>query len=89
MFVGMKVEFPIYVNVENIGAIHIAEGCDGKRTKHIDIKYHFIRSHIEDGVIKIVFVSTKENKDDPFTKNVNAEDMKRYRDEYLTCIQGH
>ena len=31
------------------------------KTKHIEVKYHFIREKIAQGVIKIGKVSTKEN----------------------------
>ena len=31
---------------------HMAEGSDGKRTKHIDIRYHFVRKYVEDGIMK-------------------------------------
>ena len=30
------------------------------RTKHIDVKYHFIREHVMDGMVKIIFVPSEE-----------------------------
>ena len=43
------------------------------RTKHVDVLYHFVRKFIEDGFVKIVFVRSKENAADIFTKNVSGE----------------
>ena len=38
------------------------------RTKHIDIRYHFIREAVEQGTIAVDYVSTSENVADGFTK---------------------
>jgi hypothetical protein len=38
-----------------------------------DTWYHFIREHVEDGFIKIIFVRTNNNDQDIFTKNVKTE----------------
>jgi hypothetical protein len=43
------------------------------RSKHIDTPYHFVHEFVEDGMIKIVFVKTQDNKADMFTKNVSGE----------------
>jgi hypothetical protein len=74
MSIGMKVEMPIQVLVDNIGAIFMSENVSAtSRTKHIDTRYHFVREYSEEGVIKIVFVRSEDNKSDPFTKNVSSE----------------
>ena len=31
-----------------------------KRTKHIDIKFHFIRQHIEEGRVNVIYIPTKD-----------------------------
>lgn len=40
------------------------------RTKHIDIKFHYIQEQIEKGMIEIVKVHTTENVADMLTKPV-------------------
>jgi len=42
-----------------------------KRTKHIDIIYHFIREAIRDEKAKLVFVRTTEQLADGLTKGLN------------------
>jgi len=65
---------PIVVHVDNVGAIFMAENVSTSgSTKHVDIHYHYVREFIEDGFIRIVFVCTKLNKADMFTKNVVGE----------------
>jgi len=45
----IEVELPIRVNVDNIGAIFLAENQNSSdRTKHVDIRYLFIRQYIKD-----------------------------------------
>ena len=44
-----------------------------QRTKHVDVRYHFVREYIEDGMIKIIFVKSKDNDADIFTKNLDGE----------------
>jgi ferric iron reductase protein FhuF len=44
-----------------------------QRTKHIDIRTHFVREFVEDGIIKVVFVKSEDNDADIFTKNTTEE----------------
>ena len=43
------------------------------RTKHVDIRYRYMNEMVMDGFLKIVFVKTKENVADIFTKNVTSD----------------
>ena len=46
-------------------------------SKHLDIKVHFIRSYVENGTVKIIFVKLSENVDDGFTKSGSYEEYCR------------
>ena len=40
---GVQVQLPIRVHVDNIGAIFLAENQNSSdRTKHVDMRYHFV-----------------------------------------------
>ncbi|GJX02941.1 hypothetical protein Tco_0188857 [Tanacetum coccineum] len=43
------------------------------RSKHIDIRFHFIKEHVENGVIELYFVNTKNQLADIFTKALGQE----------------
>ncbi|GJR87867.1 retrovirus-related pol polyprotein from transposon TNT 1-94 [Tanacetum coccineum] len=42
--------------------------CMCARSKHIDIRFHFIKEHVENGVIKLYFVNMEYQLADIFTK---------------------
>ncbi|GKF54265.1 hypothetical protein Tco_0161175 [Tanacetum coccineum] len=42
-------------------------------SKHIDIRFHFIKEHIENGVIELYFVNTEYQLADIFTKALGRE----------------
>ncbi|GJU86418.1 hypothetical protein Tco_1293964 [Tanacetum coccineum] len=43
------------------------------KTKHIDIRYHFIKEHVERGTVEIYFVGTEYQLADLFTKALPKE----------------
>ena len=56
-FLGLKIVLLIKVMCDNVGAIFMAHNSKNSgRTKHINIKYHFIREYIIDGTVQIQFV---------------------------------
>ena len=44
-----------------------------KRTRHIDIKYHFIRDYVDDETIKIIWCPTSEMLADMMTKTLTGQ----------------
>jgi hypothetical protein len=43
-------------------------GIKGERTKHVDVKYHFVTETVEGGKVKLQWVPTTEQQADIFTK---------------------
>ncbi|GKB97005.1 retrovirus-related pol polyprotein from transposon TNT 1-94 [Tanacetum coccineum] len=43
------------------------------RSKHIDIRFHFIKEHVENGVIELYFVKIEYQQSDIFTKALVSE----------------
>ena len=71
------VDLPGYIGEDNKGAIFLAYNKQvSERTKHIDIKFHFIREFVEnhDGVQQgeIFKIDTKDNTADIGTKNIEV-----------------
>ena len=73
-FMEVSISYPIEINVDNVGAIYLAKNASTTtRTKHIDIRYHFIREHVDNGKIRIKFVRSEDNTADIMTKNLSGE----------------
>ena len=70
---------PITVNSDNQSAIALAK--DDRfhaRTKHIDIRYHFIRYVIEEGKIRLTYCPTEDMTADIFTKALPSAKAKHF-----------
>ena len=75
---------PSVLNMDNHRAVCLTRGAgDSNKTKHIDIRYHFIRSHVEEKRIKVQHISTDEMIANIFTKNLG-----RSKHDYFTTGLG-
>ncbi|KAK2382406.1 putative mitochondrial protein [Trifolium repens] len=63
---------PLYC--DNTAAIHLSKNpILHSRAKHIEIKHHFIRDHVQKGTINIQFIDTDHQWADIFTKPLAIE----------------
>jgi len=64
---------------DNQSALHMAHNpSDTSRTKHIEIRYHFLRQCVQSGVIQLNFVPTADNIADVFTKGLPRDKFARF-----------
>ena len=69
---------------DNQGAIALANNpVQHQRSKHIDIKYHFIRDEIMSGIVDLRYIPSEENVSDIFTKPVSKNKLTKF-----SCIRG-
>lgn len=72
---------PIILYVDNRSAVDLAKNpVFHGRSKHIDLRYHFIRDCVEKGLIIIRHVSTHEQRADILTKAMAAAKFEKMRD---------
>ncbi|CAB3999284.1 Hypothetical predicted protein, partial [Paramuricea clavata] len=75
----VQVSYSVLVNGDNQGAINLAKNpMYHKRSKHIDVKYHFIRSEVRTGSIVLAYIPTDENVADIFTKPVSKVKLDKF-----------
>jgi len=76
-YFGLSIErVPIFC--DNTSAINIAKNhVQHKRTKHIDIRHHFLRDNVEKGQISMNFCATEQQIVDIFTKALAREHFER------------
>ena len=67
---------------DNQGSIFIANNpVTEKRSKHIDIRYHYIREVIEANKVECFFIPGEDNPADMFTKNLAFPKFSKFRNE--------
>jgi hypothetical protein len=65
---------------DNTSAINISKNLvQHSKTKHIPIKYHFLREQVQDQVVKLEYVPSKEKIADIFTKPLPRESFEYLR----------
>ena len=70
----------VVVNVDNQGAIGLAKNpVSHKKTKHVDIKYHFVRECVLNKKIELVYVPTAFNVSDLMTKPTSKVKLSQFR----------
>ncbi|GKC59912.1 retrovirus-related pol polyprotein from transposon TNT 1-94 [Tanacetum coccineum] len=67
----------VVVNCDNQSAIHLSRNAMfHERTKHINVRYHFIKEIVESKEIEVAKIGTKDNAADTFTKVVPGPKFK-------------
>ncbi len=62
---------PTIIMCDNISAIGIAtDSIKQKRSKSIDMRFHWIRDRVRQGQFIIAYIPTQQNLADYFTKNL-------------------
>ena len=70
---GMNVEMPV-LHCDSQSAIQLAKNLVfHAKTKHVDVKYHFIREVLEDKRLQLIKVHTDDNHADLLTKGLPSE----------------
>ncbi|GJZ11267.1 putative ribonuclease H-like domain-containing protein [Tanacetum coccineum] len=69
-----RLGFNKILNYDNKSAIALCcNNVQHSRSKHIDIRFHFIKEQVENGVVELYFVNTEYQLADIFTKALGRE----------------
>ena len=73
----------VTIGVDNQSAIKLSKNpVSHQRSKHIDIKYHFIRDVIAKGIIELYYVPSQINVADLFTKPLSNPRIQSFSSVY-------
>jgi hypothetical protein len=88
--IGLKVKKPMILKMDNSGAHDLTHNWSvGGRTRHVDVRMHFLPELKEEGIIVCDWVSGDDNSADLFTKNLPGKAFDKHtstfvgRDEYI------
>jgi hypothetical protein len=90
LFLGVTVELPVKVWIDNVGAIFMTENkSSSARTRHMDTRFWYVHQLQEEhGLIKVHFVRTKDNVSDIGTKNVTTDVYKAHEGKLVTSRES-
>ena len=85
---GYKVRRPSLIFVDNRSTINMAQNIsEHDRSKHIRIRYNYIKDEIDSGEIKLEWVSTDKQMADNFTKALQGQLFVNMRNRLLSKLQ--
>jgi hypothetical protein len=80
----LQVELPMILEMDNKGAVDLANNWSvGGRTRHVDVRNHFLRELKDLGLLVVKFVPGDENDADIFTKNTSAAVFERHIPKFI------
>jgi hypothetical protein len=73
IFRACGIESCITIHCDSQSAIYLTKDqMITEKSKHIEIRYHFVRDMIEKGLVKVCKISTHDNPADMMTKHVSV-----------------
>jgi hypothetical protein len=71
----------VTLKIDNISAINLAKNpISHGRSKHIEMRYHYLREQVNNGLLKLEHCRSEVQLADILTKSVQNEVFKRLRD---------
>jgi hypothetical protein len=82
---GLHTQTGSIVYGDNQSTLAVSEnGVKGERTKHVDVKYHFVTETVERGAVKLRWIPTTQQQADLFTKALAAPSFELLRKQLMT-----
>ena len=80
---GFQQTSPTFIGEDNQSCISITNRTDHKRTKHVDIKFHFLRDFVAKKIISIGYIPSEHMVADVLTKHLGRPKTDTFRNELL------
>lgn len=85
---GLHSQVGSIVHGDNQSAIAVTKnGVKGERTKHVDVKYHFVTETVERGDVQLKWIPTAEQQADIFTKALAQPAFETLRSQLMATPQ--
>jgi hypothetical protein len=82
---GLHVQMGSLLYGDNQSTIAVSKnGVKSDRTKHVDVKYHFVTQTVEEGKVKLKWIPTAEQQADIFTKALAPQVFERLRQQLMS-----
>lgn len=81
---GMSIQDTTIVYEDNQGTIAMSKTPETRRTKHVDIRFNFLRDLVQDKVLCLKYVPTSQQLADIFTKSLSREQHENLKDRIMS-----
>jgi transposase InsO family protein len=82
---GLHVQMGSLLHGDNQSTIAVSKnGVKADRTKHVDVKYHFVTQTVQEGKVQLRWIPTAEQQADIFTKALAAPVFERLRQQLMS-----
>ena len=79
--VGLYNPQPLIIYSDSTGATNLTKNpVQHQRTKHVDIKYHFIRQKVSSGEVIMLYLRTDQQPADSLTKALDHQKFEQCRE---------
>ena len=83
---GFGQQLPTVMYEDNQGSIAMVQhDVFHDRSKHMDLRYHYVREQLAEGVVSVIYCPTSDMMADLFTKPLGPERIKPLVDRVLGC----
>jgi hypothetical protein len=83
---GLRTDLGSVVHGDNQSSIAVIKnGVKGERTKHVDVKYHFVTETVDRGDVQLKWVASSAQHADIFTKALPVPVFEQLRDQLMSC----
>ena len=82
----LQVKLPVQLHSDNQAAISISTSVSltHSRTKHIDLRHHYVRELVNNHWLQVAWIKTQEQVADIFTKALSKQTYKELRKRIIT-----
>ncbi|KXJ78745.1 hypothetical protein RP20_CCG003372 [Aedes albopictus] len=65
---NLQVQLPVTILEDNSGCISVSENPETRRSKHYDVRYHFLREKVREKILKLKRIPSESQVADTLTK---------------------
>ncbi len=74
----LNVKMPMIHKMDCDGAIIMTHNWSTGRTRHVEVRYYYLRELNDQGIVHTEYVNTKDNISDIFTKNLSGPEFHKH-----------
>ena len=80
---GLLVEYPMVIEIDNSWAVDLANNWSAGRKKHMQTQMFFLRGLKKEGILKLVWKEGDKKTIEMLTKNLASPHFNKYSEDFI------